>query len=218
MHLFIPGGAGRIGSLLVPALLAAGHEVTVYDLFPNGEGVFDSFKSPQLTQVKGDVCDLELMEEALNGCEIILYLAPSLDIKSFKTFVSIAKRKVAKRFIFTSSYDEPLITYEEALIKENGADLSCTILRPGTILEKSPRRPIQKDIPVIHIDDLTSIYLNLISTPKEITHGEMYNAGYVAHESASSKKLETHTDFSPKYTASPLDQLLNTQKKNVLFG
>ena len=198
MHIFIPGGVGRIGSLLAPALLAAGHKVTVYDLFHKGQGTFDSIKNPRLTQVKGDVNDLELMEEALNGCEIILYLASSQNIESFKAFVSIAKRKVAERFILTSSYEKPITAYEEALIKENGTDLSCTILRPGTILEKSPQSLSQEVTPVIHIDDLTSIYLNMINTSVEITHGEMYNAGYVAHESAPSKKLEAHTGFSPK--------------------
>ena len=39
MKILITGGAGYIGSLLAPTLLAAGHQVTVLDnfLFPAGQ-------------------------------------------------------------------------------------------------------------------------------------------------------------------------------------
>ena len=41
MKIFITGGAGYVGSKLVPKLLEHGHEVTVLDLMIYGESVLD---------------------------------------------------------------------------------------------------------------------------------------------------------------------------------
>ena len=38
-NIFVTGGAGYVGSALVPKLIDNGHEVTVYDLFIYGEEV-----------------------------------------------------------------------------------------------------------------------------------------------------------------------------------
>ncbi|MBF5059046.1 NAD-dependent epimerase/dehydratase family protein [Candidatus Neptunochlamydia vexilliferae] len=119
MHVFIPGGAGYVGSLLVPTLLNAGYEVTVYDLFLYGEDVFNDIKDhPKLTLVKGDIRDLDHMEEALNGCKAALHLAcisndpsfeldptlgKSINLDPFEPFVQMAKRKGVERFIYASS-------------------------------------------------------------------------------------------------------------------
>jgi len=120
MRVFIPGGAGYVGSLLVPELLNAGYEVIVYNLFIYGEDVFDSIKNhPNLKLVKGDVRDLHHMEIALNGgCDFVIHLVNmpsdqsmqsssnlgrSINLDPFEPFVGIAKRRKVKRFIYTSS-------------------------------------------------------------------------------------------------------------------
>ena len=120
MRVFIPGGAGYVGSLLVPALLGAGYEVTVYDLFLYGEEVFDDIKDhPKLNFVKGDIRNLDNMEIALNGgCDFVIHLAcisndpsfelnpelgKSINLDPFEPFVQMAKRKGVKRFVYASS-------------------------------------------------------------------------------------------------------------------
>ena len=40
-HVMVTGGAGYVGSCLIPKLLDAGHKVTVLDLFIYGTEVFN---------------------------------------------------------------------------------------------------------------------------------------------------------------------------------
>lgn len=119
MRVFIPGGAGYVGSRLVPALLQKGYDVTVFDLFLYGEEVFDSCKdNPAFTQVKGDIRDLEAVREALRGADAVIHLAcisndpsfelnptlgKSINLDCFEPFVQIAKEEGVKRFIYASS-------------------------------------------------------------------------------------------------------------------
>ena len=120
MRVFIPGGGGYVGSLLVPTLLDIGYEVTVYDLFLYGEDVFDIVKDhPNLKLIKGDVRNIKEIAIALNeGVDHVIHLAcisndpsfelnpnlgKSINLDAFEPFVKIAKQKGAKRFIYASS-------------------------------------------------------------------------------------------------------------------
>ena len=52
----VTGGGGYVGSLLVPKLLADGHEVSVLDLFIYGTDIFnDHIFDPCLKLIKGDL-------------------------------------------------------------------------------------------------------------------------------------------------------------------
>ena len=56
MKILITGGAGYVGSKLVPILIENGHEVTVLDLMMYGENVLN--KNPNLTSFKGDILSI----------------------------------------------------------------------------------------------------------------------------------------------------------------
>ena len=43
-HVCVPGGAGYVGAVLVPKLLARGHQVTVLDNYQFGREVFDNIR------------------------------------------------------------------------------------------------------------------------------------------------------------------------------
>lgn len=113
------GGAGYVGAVLVPNLLAAGHKVTVFDLFIYGEDVFDAVKdNPNLKLVKGDMRDIAGVEKGMTGCDAVIHLAcisndpsfeldpdlgKSINLDCFRPTVKAAKKVGIKRFVYASS-------------------------------------------------------------------------------------------------------------------
>jgi nucleoside-diphosphate-sugar epimerase len=118
-NVLVTGGAGYVGSALVPKLLAVGHRVTVLDLYLYGKDVFADFKSHLgLREVNGDLRDSVAVATALERCDAVIHLAcisndPSYDLDpalgrsinydSFRPLVRAAKRAGVKRFIYASS-------------------------------------------------------------------------------------------------------------------
>ncbi|MBS1942576.1 MAG: NAD-dependent epimerase/dehydratase family protein, partial [Bacteroidetes bacterium] len=68
--IFITGGAGYVGSVLVPKLLDKGYTVTVLDLMIYGEDVLP--KHERLNAVKGDIRDQELLKKLLPGQDAVI--------------------------------------------------------------------------------------------------------------------------------------------------
>ena len=76
MKILVTGGAGYIGSVLVPALLNEGHEVTVLDNFLfRQNSLFECCANPNFKIVNGDVRNLELVEELVQDKDFIFPLA-----------------------------------------------------------------------------------------------------------------------------------------------
>ncbi|MEK9180176.1 MAG: NAD(P)-dependent oxidoreductase [Patescibacteria group bacterium] len=72
----VTGGAGYIGSVLVPELLRAGHEVTVIDSFLfNQVSLLDVGHFKTLTVVRGDVWNKDLIAQHIKGKDFIIPLA-----------------------------------------------------------------------------------------------------------------------------------------------
>ena len=64
MRILVTGGAGYLGSVLVPMLLSDGHDVTVVDNFMYQQtSLLDCCWNPRLTVLRGDVRDKRLLEE-----------------------------------------------------------------------------------------------------------------------------------------------------------
>jgi len=76
MKILVTGGAGYIGSILVPELLKAGHEVVVIDNFMYGQAtLLDCCHYETLTLIRGDARDKALMTEQLRKADTIIPLA-----------------------------------------------------------------------------------------------------------------------------------------------
>lgn len=74
--ILVTGGAGYIGSVLVPMLLSAGHEVTVLDNFMyNQASLLDCCHDAKLTVIRGDVRDEKLIAQVIRKVEYIIPLA-----------------------------------------------------------------------------------------------------------------------------------------------
>jgi nucleoside-diphosphate-sugar epimerase len=76
MRILVTGGAGFIGTTLVPMLLAKGHEVTVFDrLLWRGDVLIPFFRNPRFHFIKGDVRDEKAVYDACTGKDVVIHLA-----------------------------------------------------------------------------------------------------------------------------------------------
>ena len=114
--IFITGGAGYVGAVLVPHLLGKGYAVTVLDLMIYGEHVLPT--NPNLNSVKGDIRDQDMLTKIILGHDTVIHLAcisndpsfelnpglgKSINLDAFRPLVEISKNAGVKRFIYASS-------------------------------------------------------------------------------------------------------------------
>ena len=118
-NVLVTGGAGYVGSALVPRLLSSGHSVTVLDWYLYGDDVFEELRGhPRLREIRGDIRDLDAVARALLGANAVIHLAcisndPSYDLNpslgqsvngdAFRPLLRAAKRARVERFIYASS-------------------------------------------------------------------------------------------------------------------
>ncbi|HVC92273.1 MAG TPA: SDR family oxidoreductase [Pirellulales bacterium] len=142
MKFLVTGGAGYLGSVLVPKLLARGHQVRVIDIGYFGLGHLKGLQ-PQVELIRGDMRrvrgDRAFARDLLAGCDAVVHLAaisndPSAELHpelthqvNFETtavFAEEAKNK-RMRFLFSSSCS----VYGEAdgLLTEDGAVNPITV-------------------------------------------------------------------------------------------
>jgi len=76
LSILVTGGAGYIGSILVPALLAEGHRVTVLDNFMFGQAPLNQLcADPSFNVQKGDARDPDVLKPLLKEVDLIIPLA-----------------------------------------------------------------------------------------------------------------------------------------------
>jgi len=117
-NIFVTGGAGYVGSILVPKLLQKGYKVTVFDLMLYGLNVIQ--KHPNLSIIKGDIRNKNLIKESIKEQEIdvVIHLAcisndpsfelnpllgKSINLDAFRPLVETSIELNVKQFIYASS-------------------------------------------------------------------------------------------------------------------
>lgn len=124
-NVLVIGGAGYVGSILVPKLLDKGYKVRVLDLYIYsrsdrlGEDVFLEYvNNKNLEQIKGDLRDGKVVDRAVKGMDAVIHLAcisndPSFDLNpelgksinylGFFEFIKAVNKYKLKRLIYASS-------------------------------------------------------------------------------------------------------------------
>lgn len=137
----VTGGAGYIGSVLVPTLLANGYAVTALDALTfNQTSLLDCCANPAFDFIKGDICDEGLMSSLIPKFDAILPLAAIVGAPACKINPALTKmvnNTAARRIVQLISPSQKVIfptTNSGYGIGEK--DSFCT--------EESPLRPISE--------------------------------------------------------------------------
>lgn len=121
----VVGGAGYVGSALVPKLLKVGYQVRVFDLYlysrskKLGEDIFGEWiNNKNLEQIKGDVRNALAIDKAVKGMDAVIHLAcisndPSFDLDpqlgksvnylAFFPFIKALNKYKIKRLVYVST-------------------------------------------------------------------------------------------------------------------
>lgn len=76
IKILVTGGAGYIGSVLIPELLKNGYEVTLYDiLMYESHQLIPFFTDPNFRFIKGNILEKDKLKKAIEGMDIVIHLA-----------------------------------------------------------------------------------------------------------------------------------------------
>jgi nucleoside-diphosphate-sugar epimerase len=131
----VTGGAGYVGAVLTPKLLAQNYRVRILDLFLFGDEFLPP--SPNLECVRGDIRDQQALDRAMAGADAVIHLAcisndPSFELNpslsktinfdAFEPLVRTARTSGVQRFIYASTSsvygvsDAPEVTEDHPLV------------------------------------------------------------------------------------------------------
>src|ERR1039457_5518087 len=119
MRILVTGGAGYVGSTLLPLLLAAGARGRGLDtLLHGGESLLGVWSHPDFEFVRADLCDGASRQAALGGIEAVVHLAAivgdpacarqpdlarAVNLQSSLALIEESQRAGVSRFLFAST-------------------------------------------------------------------------------------------------------------------
>jgi nucleoside-diphosphate-sugar epimerase len=165
----ITGGAGYVGTVLTPQLVAKGYDVTVYDIMYYG---CELEAGPGLRMIDGDIRDTARFRDACRGVDAVIHLACTINYDCFEPMVIAAKEQGVRRFIYASTSsvygvsDKPEVTEDHPLVpltlynrykglcepllfKHQSPEFVCVTIRPATICGYSPRMRLDLSVNIL---------------------------------------------------------------------
>lgn len=139
--ILVTGGAGYIGSILVPELLTRGYRVTVLDSLLHGQfSLLDCCANSKFDFIKGDICNEELMSALIPQFDTIIPLAAIVGAPACKINPTVtqlvnhnAHMKIVKKVSTSQKVIFPTTNSGYGIGEKNAF---CT--------EESPLRPISE--------------------------------------------------------------------------
>ena len=119
-RVLVTGGAGFIGSNLCENLLTYNNEVICLDNFSTGyrHNIEDLLLNPKFTLIEGDICDLDVCQDACRSIDFVLHQAAlgsvprsindpvatnEVNISGFLNMLVAARDNKVKRFVYAAS-------------------------------------------------------------------------------------------------------------------
>jgi UDP-glucose 4-epimerase len=136
VKIFITGGTGSVGQYTTKALLDAGHEVVLLTRTP--DRIPELKKISNLTLVEGSTQDMEILKQAVQGCNAVIYFALTLgedpyqilmnDTRSIMYLMVEAEKAGVECFIYTSSEAAAIYDPSEEIVLDEKSEI-----KPGNL-------------------------------------------------------------------------------------
>lgn len=134
----VTGGAGYIGSTLVPMLLNKGYKVIVYDIFKYGsESLSSCIHNVNLKLIKGDILNETQLKKVMNDVEIIIHLAA---IVGYPACDKEPKYAYDVNVNGTKNITSNLKDYQKLIFASTGSCYGC--IKEGYCTEETPINPL----------------------------------------------------------------------------
>lgn len=92
MKVLITGGAGYVGTSVIPILLQSNHKVIVYDnLMFGGDAILPFFRNTNFSFIHGDIRDKDKLKNAVGDSDVIIHLAAIVGFPACRKEPDLAK-------------------------------------------------------------------------------------------------------------------------------
>lgn len=136
-RIFVTGGCGYLGSVLVPILLESDHRVIVYDNFTYGSnGLQDLLSDQRLTVVEGDIMDKVKLSAAMREADVIVHLAA---VVGYPVCDANPDRATAVNRDGTANVVECLTPHQRLVYASTGSSYGAVV---GVCTEETPVAPL----------------------------------------------------------------------------